>query len=259
MRKSFMAATLAAVLFYPCSAVLASETAHQHPHWSYTGDDSPGNWGKLDAEYTTCGIGHHQSPVNIVQDKVATDSQLPPIEFSYKPSHFSIVDNGHTVMVTPEAGNSITVMGKKYDLIQFHFHHPSEEQFMGRAYEMDAHLVHKSADGQLAVVAVQIDKDDKHALAPLQTIWQYFPQTHDQPVSAGETMLDPAGLLPQDRNYYTYDGSLTTPPCSEGVLWLVLKDKVEATSQQTTVFTDRYPLNARPAQPLGERTIKVSH
>ncbi len=147
------------------------------------------------------------------------------------------------------------VMGRTFDLVQFHFHRPSEERVNGRGFDMVAHLVHRDLDGRLAVVAVLIERGQPHDL--VQTLWNNLPleQQHDY---APEASVDPTNLLPQDPSYYTYMGSLTTPPCSEDVLWMVMKQPIQLSAEQIAIFSRLYPQNARPVQPGNKRLIKAS-
>ena len=222
-------------------------------HWDYSGEGGPDAWARLKPEFAQCGAGTRQSPIDI-RGGIAVD--LEPIRFEYRPSTFSVIDNGHTVQVNVGQGNSITVMGKRFDLVQFHFHRPSEERIDGRQFDMVAHLVHKDVDGKLAVVAVLLDRGSAHPL--VQAVWNNLPLEKGEELRASGT-LDLSRLLPEDRRYYTYMGSLTTPPCSEGVLWMVMKHPVPISPEQVGIFSRLYPNNARPIQQAAGRLIKESN
>ncbi|MBL8429504.1 MAG: carbonic anhydrase family protein [Dechloromonas sp.] len=223
---------------------------HAHIHWDYEGAGGPENWSKLDPKNKVCAIGERQSPIDI---KEGIKVDLEPIKFNYRPSTFRIVDNGHTIQV--EVGeSSISLTGKTYELVQLHFHRPSEEKVNGQRFDMVAHLVHKADDGQLAVVAVLLERGMENAF--IQTLWNNMPLEKNLPVAPPTTMIDLNTLLPSARNYYTYMGSLTTPPCSEGVLWLVMKQPVQVSADQINIFSRLYKNNARPIQPAGGRLIK---
>ena len=223
---------------------------HAHIHWDYEGAGGPENWSKLDPKNKVCAIGDRQSPIDI-KDGIKVD--LEPIKFNYRPSTFRIVDNGHTVQV--EIGeSSISLTGKTYELVQFHFHRPSEEKVNGQRFDMVAHLVHKADDGQLAVVAVLLERGTENAF--IQTLWNNMPLEKNLPVAPPTAIIDLNTLLPAARNYYTYMGSLTTPPCSEGVLWLVMKQPVQVSPDQINIFSRLYKNNARPIQPAAGRLIK---
>ena len=221
--------------------------------WDYSGAAGPESWGHLGAENSKCATGQRQSPIDI-RGGIAVD--LEPIKFDYHASTFSVVDNGHTVQVNVAPGSSITITGRRYELLQFHFHRPSEERIDGRQYDMVAHLVHKDADGHVAVVAVLLDRGNAQAL--VQTVWNNLPLEKGDEVRGG-TQIDLSQLLPDDKRYYTYMGSLTTPPCSEGVLWMVMKQPVPISPEQVAIFARLYPMNARPIQQADGRLIKESN
>ncbi|HTD04117.1 carbonic anhydrase family protein [Undibacterium sp.] len=222
-------------------------------HWSYEGEDGPLRWGKLNPTYAKCDIGERQSPIDI-RDGLRVD--LNPVTFDYKPSRFNVIDNGHTIQVNVGPGNYISLLGHNYEMVQFHFHKPSEERINGRGFEMVVHLVHKDGEGKLAVVAVLLERGKAQSL--IQTVWNNLPLERNDPVQPLITM-DVSQLLPQQREYYTYMGSLTTPPCTEGVLWIVMKQPVEVSPEQLAIFGRLYPMNARPVQKTSARVIKESN
>jgi len=223
------------------------------PHWGYVGEGAPERWAELQADNRLCAVGTRQSPIDI-RDGIKVD--LEKIKFEYQPSGFAVLDNGHTVQVNVAPGNSLQVMGRRYELLQFHFHKPSEERINGRQFDMVAHLVHKDADGRLAVVAVLLERGHDQAL--IQTIWNNLPLEKNEALAAPGS-LDVNQLLPEDRGYYTYMGSLTTPPCSEGVLWMVMRQPVQLSVNQIAIFGKLYPMNARPVQAGAGRLIKESN
>lgn len=227
-----------------------SADQHRHIHWSYEGEGGPENWAKLDPKNQACAVGQRQSPIDI-REGIKVD--LEPVQFDYRPSSFRIIDNGHTVQVNV-GDSSITLTGKTYELIQFHFHRPSEEKVNGRNFDMVAHLVHKADDGSLAVVAVLMERGEENSF--IQTLWNNMPLEKNVSVSPPTPIINPSSLLPASRNYYTYMGSLTTPPCTEGVLWLVMKQPVQISTEQIGIFSRLYRNNARPIQPAASRLIK---
>jgi carbonic anhydrase len=222
-------------------------------HWSYEGETGPANWGRINPDWAKCGSGNRQSPIDI---RDGMKVELEQIAFDYKPSSFSVTDNGHTVQVMLSGGNFITIQNRMYELVQFHFHRPSEERINGKGYEMVLHLVHKDAEGRLAVVALMLERGRPQPT--IQTVWNNLPLEKLE-TSTPSIVLDPADLIPQRRDYFTYMGSLTTPPCSEGVLWLVMKEPLQASPAQMALFSRLYPLNSRPIQPGSGRMIKESN
>lgn len=245
---------LVMVAFVAMTAVLSAEPeGHKHHHWGYTGAEGPAHWGELEGDFAACSHGHRQSPIDI---RHATPADLPPITFDYKPSELHVVDNGHTIMVNVGAGSSIEVGGHHYSLVQFHFHKPSEEHVDGNTYPMEAHLVHKDDEGHLAVVAVLLTPGQ--ANATIDGVWRHLPKEKEHELDVPGVTIDPAGLLPADHGYYTFEGSLTTPPCTEGVTWLVLKTPATISSSELARFGKLYNANARPVQPLDDREVKAS-
>ena len=227
--------------------------ASQAPHWSYSGQVGPQAWGGLQPNFSTCANGKRQSPIDI-RDGFAVDLE-PPV-FDYRPSSFRVIDTGHTVQVNVDAGSALLIRGRRYELQQFHFHRPSEERIEGRVFDMSAHLVHRDAEGNLAVVAVLLDRGSAQPL--VQAVWNNLPlEKHEE--FAARVPIDLMQLLPDDRRYYTYMGSLTTPPCSEGVLWVVMRQPVAISAEQLAIFTRLYPMNARPVQAAAGRVIKQSN
>lgn len=224
--------------------------ASMHGHWSYEGEAGPAHWAKLRPDYAACASGKRQSPIDI-RDGVRVN--LENIRFDYKPMQFRIVDNGHTVQVNLGEGSSLTVMGKRYALQQFHFHRPSEEKVNGRSYDMSVHLVHRNDEGQLAVVAVLLEKGAEHPL--IQTLLNNLPLEQNMELSPEEA-VDPSRLLPENRSYWTFMGSLTTPPCTEGVLWMVMKQPLQVAAEQIAIFSKVFRANSRPVQALNGRLIK---
>ncbi len=222
-------------------------------HWTYEGESGPANWSRINSDWAKCSTGSRQSPIDI-RDGMKVD--LEQISFDYRPSGFNVTDNGHTVQVMVGPGNYLSVAGRTYELQQFHFHRPAEERVNGKGFEMVVHLVHKDPEGRLAVLALLLERGKPQPT--IQTVW------NNLPLEKGDTatpsiVLDPNDMLPQRRDYYTFMGSLTTPPCTEGVLWLVMKEPVQASPAQLALFSRLYPFNARPIQASSGRMIKESN
>lgn len=230
----------------------ASVASSGKNHWGYEGPEGPSHWGELADDYATCKTGKNQSPINISGLKAAS---LAGIKFDYKHSALDIINNGHTIQINYAPGSSINLGGKIYKLLQFHFHSPSEHTVDGMPYDMVAHLVHRADDGQLGVIAVLMKKGKKNAV--IDAIWSIMP-THAGEKKQTDTKINVANLLPTSTTYYNYSGSLTTPPCSEGVNWMVLKHPVEVSSDQVAAFTNIFSKSVRPVQPLHGRSIHAS-
>ena len=233
----------------PAAANAAALTA---AHWAYQGAAGPQTWGGLKPEFKLCGNGQRQSPIDI-RGGLAVD--LDPVVFNYQATPFGVIDNGHTVQANVAKGNHIELGGKRFELVQFHFHRPSEERIDGRQFEMSLHLVHKDEQGRLAVVAVLMDKGPPQPA--VQRVWNNLPLEKGEEFSA-RVPLELSELLPTDRRYFTYMGSLTTPPCSEGVQWVVMRQPVSMSAEQIELFARMYPMNARPVQQVSGRRILQS-
>ena len=236
----------AVVLFAPLS-IARDDKAHS---WTYSGEHGPEHWGELDASFAACKTGQQQSPIDI---RSAKSLDLPAIEFKYQGTPLRIINNGHTIEVYPAPGSAIAVGGERYELKRFHFHHPSEEKINGKEYAMVVHLVHADAKGKSAVVGVLLEEGRANPL--IGTVWSYLPAEAGPERKYEDVRINVADLLPDDHGYYTYPGSLTTPPCSEGVRWFVLKKPVTISKGQAEAFGKIYAHNARPTQPLHGRTV----
>lgn len=223
--------------------------------WSYAGPTGPAKWGSLEKEFALCKLGTTQSPIDI-PDADARKGDLPPLLFNYKPSPLRIIDNGRTIQVNYAPGSYVSVAGKQYELVEFHFHKPAEEKISGKGHDMDVQLVHQDKDGKLAIVAVLLDEGKENAL--IKTLWSNLPQTKAKENVVDTVKINALGLLPENKAYYTYTGSLTTPPCSENVTWFVLKTPVQISGDEIARFARVYPMNARPVQPVNGRDIQGS-
>jgi len=220
--------------------------------WDYGKATGPKHWSELSPEFTACKGGHQQSPIDIRETQKA---DLPPILFDYKPAPLHIIDNGHTIEVDYPPGSSISVGAKTYQLLQFHFHHPSEEHIRGKISELEVHLVHSDSQGNKVVVAVLINLRQNNDF--LQSIFSHVPHQKDTEESM-DVIVDATKLLPDGHSYYTFPGSLTTPPCTENVTWFVLKNPVEASASQIKMFAKIHNNDARPIQALSGRGVLES-
>ena len=222
--------------------------------WSYRGATGSDFWGELDPKFETCVVGQAQSPIDL--DGVY--SGFGDLVLDYRDTPLKITNNDRTIRIDPQPGSSLILDGQKYDLLQFHFHHPSEHLISGLAFEMEAHFVHQSqATEDLVVLAVLMSEGDiNRALAE---IWQRIPPSNRQ-TEVSDLIINACDLLPQNIDrYYRYSGSLTTPPCSENVTWLVLKQPVEISKSQRDRFLQVIGTNARPVQPLNQRRLLRSN
>jgi carbonic anhydrase len=224
-------------------------------HWDYEGKTGPLVWGKLDPAYKACSAGHEQSPIDIRGAHL--NKALQPIEFHYIAGPVTLENNGHTIVVHVDPGSYIVAGGVRYDLVQFHFHHPSEEAVKGKLTDMVIHLVHKSADGKLAVIAVRLNEDIGNPNAILATLWPHLPKTAGATEKVAD-MVSPGGLLPADRGYWTYMGSLTTPPCTEGVRWFVFEQELTLSRDQLRTIAAIFRMNSRPLQDTHGRRIEAN-
>lgn len=226
--------------------------AEDKKHWDYRGVHGPAAWADIEPEFSGCKRGREQSPIDI---RGATQATLPALEMSYRGSAAEVVNTGHTVQVNLTDAGALTRDGVPYKLVQFHFHTPSEERVKGGSFAMVANLVHKSAEGKLAVVAVLLTQG--RANTTLAPVFADLPASEGGKRALAEK-FDVAGLLPEQRGYYRFVGSLTTPPCSEDVRWQVLKQPVEVSKAQLAAFRKPYQMNARPVQPLNGRIVEES-
>ncbi|MEL6523146.1 MAG: carbonic anhydrase family protein [Pseudomonadota bacterium] len=232
-----------------CAAAAQTAMAGTGHEWGYEGETGPDHWANLSEDYHVCGAGRQQSPIDLTH---ATRADVDRVTTQWKAaSDFEVVNNGHTLQANMPKGSVSIVNGKPYDLLQFHFHHQSEHTVDGEHFPMEAHFVHKSADGDLLVLGVFLDEGQKNdVLAP---IWTVAPSSKGTARVVETNHLQ--DLLPNSSKHFTYAGSLTTPPCSEIVTWVVYEEPVEASEQQISDFAEVFPHNNRPLQSLNRRQI----
>jgi carbonic anhydrase len=234
------------------TASTSSQAAKALPHWEYKGSAGPDNWGQLGGAFALCGSGQRQSPVDI--EAPATDAKLLPIRFTYKTADVTVRNTGHGVQVDYPFGNYVEIDGERYDLTSVTLHAPSEHKLSGIPYDVEMQIAHKSADGKLAMIAVLFEEGRENA--GLGPIWSAIPQdpgSHPTPVA-----FDLSPTLPRKRQFFHYQGSLTTPPCSEGVRWFVLTEPVGVSAKQVDLLAQIVKFNARPVQPLHGRRVSRS-
>ena len=236
-----------------CAATLAPIAASSKPQYGYSGDLAPEKWGQLSPLYATCSDGAEQAPVNIVSSATVKQRQASPLQPSYPANSADVVNTGTTIQVNT-SGN-LKIGSNTYKLLQYHFHTPSEEAINGTRYDANVHLVHQDAEGHLAVIGVIFKTGASNAY--LASFWNKLPTQKGNSVKVELPSLNT--LLPGSLEYYSYPGSLTTPPCTEGVRFYILKQPVAMSAAQLAAFRALFPMNARPLQPLNGRVIKSSN
>lgn len=232
----------------------AGDTHDGPPHWTYSGEEGPDHWGDLDPAYAACKDGKEQSPIDI---PAAAPSNHPEMTFDYKPSALHILNNGHTVQANYDAGSSLEVGGETWDLVQFHYHAHSEHTVEGTSFPAELHFVHKNTAGELAVVGVLLE--DGAETAALNAFTDNLPTTEQAETTVDDVNIDAAGLLPAGHASWRYEGSLTTPPCTEGVSWFVMSEPLTASAGQIAKLTEVFDHNFRPTQPLEGREVEGPH
>jgi carbonic anhydrase len=246
--KKLVVVSLILVLGFMLGVGIA--VADEGVHWGYEGEHGPEHWGALSHDYAACSEGREQSPIDV---PATAPIHSADIVFNYQPTALNIVNNGHTIKVDYDVGSSMTVEGKTYNLLQFHFHSLSEHTFHGGYYDMEMHLVHQSDDGEYAVVGVMLERSAENAAyAP---VWDHMPTVEGEPETISGVTVNAEDLLPGEQTYYRYNGSFTTPPCTEGVKWFVMNTSVGLSDAQVDAFRQIYTGNYRPVQSLNERVF----
>jgi len=252
MRIPVVAALLLAAAALAAAQSTATTTG---PEWDYQGARGALAWHRLDPAFKGCAQGHQQSPIDIRGAHL--NKALRPLEFHYITGPVRMENNGHTVVVHVDPGSYMVAGGVRYDLVEFDFHHPSETAVKGKLADMEIHLLHKSADGKLAILAIRLAEDVSNPNATLAALWQHLPRK----AGGSEKLTDlvnPGGLLPADRGYWSYDGSLSTPPCTEGVHWFVLEQELGLSRDQLQAFASLYKVNTRALQDTHGRRIEAN-
>lgn len=256
-RREFFQLAASGCAFCLAASRVAAAPAHgaadAAPHWSYEGETGAAHWGELQADFKVCSLGLEQTPIDLAG---GMRGDAASVALDYKPLPLRILNNGHTIQVNTDAGCSCSIGGTKFDLLQFHFHHPSEHLLSGKPFDLECHFVHKSSEGALAVVGVFIRPGAKNNA--LQPIFDAMPAAAGPEIKPG-IVIDPAALLPKSGGYFRYMGSLTTPPCSEGLTWTVYKEPIEASPEQIKKFASLFSNNARPVQNRNRRFLIESN
>lgn len=222
--------------------------------WSYEGKLGPDRWAKLDSDYALCSNGRRQSPID-VRSPIRGD--LPPPRIAYQPVPLQLLDDGHGIEANGQGGGTLTVDGEEFELQAVRFRHPAEEMVGGKRAAMSLQFEHRAKSGRVAIMAVPV-QPGKEAHRTIRTLWTDLPLEQGRPAIPAGIKFDPGQLLPAKRDYITYSGSLTRPPCTEGVLWLIMKQPVLFSREQIEDFAKIYKHNVRTVQPTHGRVIKES-
>ena len=243
----------------PAAKTRAATPPAGDPVWGYEASEDPSKWGSLSPKWAVCDGGKMQSPIDI--EKTAK-ADLPELRAEFKPAALKIVhhehmadviNTGHSIQVNYTEGDTLKVGAEEFELLQYHFHSPSEHTVGGKHFPLEMHMVHKSANGKLAVVGVFIE-EGKHNSA-FDPVWSNLPSSKSVQHHLEHVTVDVNQLLPTRKTTYRYDGSLTTPPCSEGVKWIVMTDPVQVSARQINAFRNVMKDNNRPVQPLNGRKV----
>ncbi len=227
-----------------------TSSANESAHWGYQKTNGPAHWSEINPDYALCQSGKNQSPVNISGFIKAPHKSLKPI---YHSKVNEIINNGHTIQINMQAGSKIKIDNNDFNLKQFHFHSPSENTINGKSYPLEGHFVHADENNNLAVLAVMFENGDKNSA--LEELWQHMPMNSGEHQNLTNN-ITASSLLPKNLDYYQFNGSLTTPPCSEGVRWFVLKNSIKVSKQQVSQFHKTiHHANNRPVQSINARLI----
>ena len=207
--------------------------------WDYSQKQGPLTWGE---EFEQC-TGSHQSPIDINTEK---QSKTKDFSINYQASKINLIDNEHTIEIDYDEGSTITAFNDNYSLKQFHFHSPSEHRINGARYDLEIHLVHKDAEGQLLVLGIFAKEGKENHL--IHRLWHHLPKEKGKHHIYPKEKINISDLLPKNQEAYYYEGSLTTPPCSERVKWIILKEVIEVSREQLDIFHNYYNWNVRSTQ-----------
>lgn len=249
-KNQLIKTVLTSVVGFATPLFMASENVARGQEWSYGGYTNPTEWGELSSKYRACETGNKQSPINIREFDTSRGG-TGNVQFNYNPSDLEVINNGATVKVNYDSGSSVTIDGKTYELKQFHFHTPSEHRINDELSAMEMHLVHQSNDGEYAVVALMIESGQTNS--EMAKVWSNIPDRGN--TKELNTQVSVTNFLPQEQDYYQYTGSFTTPPCTEGVTWVLFDQPIEASRQQIDAFSSLYPANNRPIQEVNNRRV----
>jgi carbonic anhydrase len=241
-----------AALLFGSTALCAAQSA---ANWTYEGKTGPLVWGRLDPAYQACARGHEQSPLDIRNTHL--DKSLQPLEFHYIAGPMTLENTGRGIVAHVDPGSVMVANGVRYHLVELDFHHPSEHPIKGKLADMEVDLVHRSDDGKVAIVAVRLNQDRGFPNALLSTLWAHLPKASGASAKVTE-LVSAGGLLPEERGYWTYMGSMVTPPCAEGVRWYVFQEDLSISREQFRAFANLYKMNTRPMQDPHGRKIEAN-
>jgi carbonic anhydrase len=242
-------------LTFALVSITACAAAQSNPNWEYAGNHGPLVWGRLDPSYQACSKGHEQSPIDIRGARL--NKALQPLEFHYIGAAVTLENTGRSIIVHVGPGSYMVANGVRYDLQQFEFHHPGESAVNGKLTDMDVELLHKSSDGKMAIVELLMAMDRGSPNAVLAALWPHLPKKPGATEKVTD-MVNPGGFLPADRGYWTYMGSLSAPPCTEGVRWFVFENPITLSLDQLRAFTYIFRMNSRPRQDAHGRRIEAN-
>lgn len=251
-RPTHTIASALAGLAFVAGVAAAAPAAPKPVEWGYGPANGPAKWAKLDKEFGLCGSGQLQSPIDI-KDKDVRKGDIPPMLFNYRPAPLRVTDDGRTIVVKAGPDSFLSVNGIRYQLVELRFHHPAEMKIDGKGAAMSVHLLHKDPAGKLGIVAVPVVPGPENP--GLKAVWSNLPLEKGKELAPANVVFNPASLLPKTKGYYSFTGSLSTPPCTEGVQWYLLQTPIQATTEQISRLAGRYPNNARPVQPRNDRDV----
>jgi len=240
----------------PASAEMGEgATAPPQPEWSYSGENGPGGWADLAPEWFIAREGKRQSPIDITEARLT--GALFPIVLEYESSGVNLTNTGHGIEQTYFPGSHVNIGNQKFELKTFDFHSPSEHTIQGQKYPLEMQLVHEGPIGQLLIISVLFEEGPSNAF--LSTLWPHLPTSPKTTTEKADALINAAQALPLDKSYYFYEGSLSQPPCTEGVQWYILRQPAKLSADQLSAFTKLYSGNVRPVQPLNERRVWMTN
>ena len=245
----------ALVALMSVASLAAAQTPAHTPDWNYQGRNGAQLWSRVDPAWKVCSEGHAQAPINIRGARL--NKKLSELSFHTIAAPLTLENNGRTIVARTAPGNYVTIDNVRYDLVEFDLHHPAETAVQGKLSDMEVHLRFQSAEAKQIIVAVRVIEDVNAPNAVFAALWPHLPKKAGQTEQVAER-INPGAFLPADRGYWTFDGSLSTPPCTEGVRWYVFEQEQTLSRDQLKLFSNLFPLNTRPIQELHGRRIEAN-